>query len=177
MNQSLHRHSLLVPLLVLFPLACGKSDGSAESGSPPASKAAQAPSTSDSGVTRIEELGVSAALPEGFSYEERGAGHWIRRSPSYGAELEKRGALPSSLDAAIASWMSGEVANKGELAGGGYWAVIETEFPTAEGEPLVLPHVYVQLPAKEGSVLCKGQLQPGDDAAPLLEACKTIEPL
>jgi len=125
---------------------------------------------------KIESLGISVTLPAGFEIKERRGSQWISKSAMYGARLEKRDAMPESLDVAVKGWIQGKTIDKGAEAGG-FYAVIESEFPMDGGKTMKLPMVYVQMPAKDGSVLCSGQLQDGDDAKPLVKACQGIKPL
>jgi hypothetical protein len=130
------------------------------------------------GPAKIEDLGVVVELPAGWKYAKRGAEHWVTKSTMYGARLSKKDAMPGSLDDAIAGWIQGTASDKGEVSGGGYYAVIETEFPAGDGgDPMKLPFVQVVLPLGDAAVECGGQLQTGDDPKPLLEVCKSIKPL
>jgi hypothetical protein len=124
----------------------------------------------------IASLGVAVELPSGWKHQEKRGEQWLTKGALYGGRLSKT-ELPESLDAAVAGWLQGEVKDKGEAAGG-YWAVVEAEFPAAGGgEPMRLPNVFVVVPVGDGAIECGGQLQAGDDPGPLLEVCKSLKPL
>jgi hypothetical protein len=147
----------ILPVLLssLVAPACSKGDG-------------------DSAV-EIADLGVTVALPDGFEYQEKKGQHWLVKNSFYSAVLQKEDKMPSSLDDAIKSWLDGSVKDKGEVAGGGYYAVVDVEFPG--DEKITVPYVNVIVPSKEGAISCSGQLQPKDDPSALLEACKGIKAL